>query len=511
MNIKNKTDNSMQKYFDCHDPEFLEEILDVPCIICDSGLNIIYLSKKFDRILSYIQELPEERSSFSSESSKEYIPEINEQLKLNAGNEIKKAEIILNGNNFTFSVRKFGNKSTEGFILKYEPEVKPADCVADVMKLNKILHTINRIICATSSADNQKDLLPIALKMTVELMNFDAGAIYFPDSDMGSASMDVYYGLYDLFFDSEIDLKSEESNYFGVFRDNKAIYIEQYLGVPHEEDESGVFSMAIIPVTADDRTIAILSIATSNLHRFSELEKETLEAVGKEIGGFFRLAKLQRELIYANEEANLYLDIMTHDINNANLISQGYLEILEDISDEKSGNYVKKALSGVVQSSDIIRNVSVIRRFREDNLKPKKISLDRTLKEVIRNYHDADIRYDNCGLSVTADELLPEVFLNLFGNSLKHGGKETTITVSVKEEDERVVVNVCDNGRGIPDDQKPNIFRRYYKGKIQSSGKGLGLSIVKMILERYGAEIYVTDRVTGDYKKGVCFKIIFHE
>ena len=280
MNIKNKTDHSMQKYFDCHDPEYLEEILDVPCIICDSDVNILYLSKKFDRILSYIRELPEEKKSNGSDSTKEYIPEINKQLKLKLnkekGNEVKKTEITLNGNSFIFSVKKFGRKKEEGFVLKYEPEVKPADCVAYVMKLNKILHTINRIICATSSAENQKDLLPTALKMTVELMNFDAGAIYFPDRDMGTASMDVYYGLYDLFFESEIDLKSENSNYSGVFRDNKAIYMEQYLGVPHEEDESGVFSMAIIPVTTDEQTIAILSIATSNLHRFSELEKETL-------------------------------------------------------------------------------------------------------------------------------------------------------------------------------------------------------------------------------------------
>ncbi|UUX93671.1 GAF domain-containing sensor histidine kinase [Methanoplanus endosymbiosus] len=506
----------MQKYFDCHDTEFLEEILDVPCIICDSNINILYLSKKFNKIISYIQELPDEKSRSESEGPKEHIPEINEQLKLKLNTEekdtIKKTEITLNGNRFIFSVRKFsGNNKSEGFILRYEPEVEPADCVVHVMKLNKILHTINRIICATSSAENQRDLLPIALRMTVELMNFDAGAIYFPDSNLRSASMDVYYGLYDLFFDSKINLKSENSNYSGVFRDNKAIYTEQYLGVPHEENESGVFSMAIIPVITDEKTIAILSIATSNIHRFSELEKETLEAIGKEIGGFIRLVKLQRELIYANEEANLYLDIMTHDINNANLISQGYLEILEEISADKPEKYVKKALSGVVQSSDIIRNVSVIRRFREDKLKLKKISLDRILTEIIRNYPDANIKYDNCGLTVTADELLPEVFLNLFGNSLKHGGRDTAITVSAKEEEGKVFVNVCDDGTGIPDDKKPDIFRRYYKGRIQSSGKGLGLSIVQMILERYKANITVNDRVAGDYRKGVCFRITFEK
>jgi len=505
----------MKEYFSCHDSEFLEDILDVPCIICDSETNILYLSKKFNIILSYIQELPAGKITSESDISEEYLPEINKQLKLKLNEKerdsIKKTEIILKDNRFLFSVRKFRSHKAEGFILKYEPDVKPADCVVHVMKLNKILHTINKIICATSSAQNQKDLLPTALKMTVELMNFDAGAIYFPDNDMKKASMDVYYGLYDLFFDGEIDLKSEESYYSEVFRENKALYREQYLGVPHEKDESGVFSMAIIPVTNDGQITAILSIATSNLHRFSELEKETLEAVGKEIGGFFRLAKLQRELIYANEEANLYLDIMTHDINNANLISQGYLEILEEISTEKSEDYAKKALSGVVQSSDIIRNVSVIRRFREEKMKLKKIPLDKTISEIIRNYPDADIRYDECGLSIMADELLPEVFLNLFGNSLKHGGKDTKIRVSARTEEGRTTVSVCDNGSGIPDDKKPDIFRRYYKGKIQSSGKGLGLSIVQMILERYGAEITVTDRVAKDYKKGVCFKISFKE
>ncbi|WP_369425793.1 sensor histidine kinase, partial [Methanothrix sp.] len=59
---------------------------------------------------------------------------------------------------------------------------------------------------------------------------------------------------------------------------------------------------------------------------------------------------------------------------------------------------------------------------------------------------------------------------------------------------------------GIPDDQKPGIFTRFGKGMNKRSGKGLGLFISRMLVERYGGRIWAENRVAGSPEKGVAIK-----
>jgi signal transduction histidine kinase len=70
------------------------------------------------------------------------------------------------------------------------------------------------------------------------------------------------------------------------------------------------------------------------------------------------------------------------------------------------------------------------------------------------------------------------------------------------------VVSVADRGRGIPDDRKSAVFERFATGMTGIKGFGLGLSIVKSIVDNYGGRIWVEDRVKGDFTKGTVFKIV---
>jgi signal transduction histidine kinase len=68
-------------------------------------------------------------------------------------------------------------------------------------------------------------------------------------------------------------------------------------------------------------------------------------------------------------------------------------------------------------------------------------------------------------------------------------------------------VSVEDDGPGIPDDLKPKLFSRFRRGPTKASGKGLGLYLVKNLVEGYGGEVSVEDRVAGDHTKGSRFVI----
>ncbi|MCC7557013.1 MAG: PAS domain S-box protein [Methanoculleus marisnigri] len=214
----------------------------------------------------------------------------------------------------------------------------------------------------------------------------------------------------------------------------------------------------------------------------------------------------EEALLSANEVANLYLDIMVHDINNANAIALGYSEILAEDLEGTNREMMQKVRSAVSQSIEIIQNVSTIRRLRSLTPPLRPVDLDAVIRAEIRQHRETDIRYDGRPVTVLADDLLPEVFTNLVGNSIKFGETDVVIAIRVEDQDGGVLVSVEDTGPGIPDEVKPTLFSRFRKGKSSKSGKGLGLYIVRMLVTRYGGSIRVEDRVPGAPDAGAAFR-----
>ena len=211
-------------------------------------------------------------------------------------------------------------------------------------------------------------------------------------------------------------------------------------------------------------------------------------------------------LVEANEEANLYLDIMVHDINNANAVTLGYAELLGEMLDGKQRQMVGKLRSGICRSIEIIQNVSTIRRLRDDDPGRKIVDLDAVIRAEISQHPEANITYEGDPLFVSADDLVQEIFTNLVGNSVKFGGPDVEVTISTGARGNQVEVAVADTGPGIPDPAKPLLFSRFHRGKSKKSGKGLGLYIVRMLVERYGGRISAEDRVSGRHECGVVFR-----
>jgi signal transduction histidine kinase len=69
-------------------------------------------------------------------------------------------------------------------------------------------------------------------------------------------------------------------------------------------------------------------------------------------------------------------------------------------------------------------------------------------------------------------------------------------------------VIVEDNGPGIPDDLKSRLSNRFQRGQTKATGKGLGLFLVKTLVDSYGGRIWVEDRVPGDYTQGARFILV---
>ncbi len=240
---------------------------------------------------------------------------------------------------------------------------------------------------------------------------------------------------------------------------------------------------------------------------FSPDEKTILEAVGRAIGSAILKMMLLQQLEDAHLEANLYLDILTHDIGNTENVSTLYTDLLLETLEGENALYAEKLRASIQKSIEILRSVSTIRKIHEESRALKPVSLDEVIQQEISQFPSVSIRYDGFPVTVWADDLLAEIPANLIGNAVKFGGQGVFVTITVEGTgDESVFVTVTDTGPGISDEQKEEIFQRFERGKEKGRGEGLGLYIVRMLVERYGGRIWVEDRVPGHPAEGAAFR-----
>lgn len=361
------------------------------------------------------------------------------------------------------------------------------------------------IMRAATAPTSLQETLAAVVEKTVALLDFDAGAVYFVEKGGASAVRRADAGLYRLYFPDAIAVGGGGDDWPRVFSDGRAGYGEAYLGVAHAEGELGVYSRAVVPVSLPSgRVIGALAIASSSFHSFSPLEKETLEAIGREVGGIIHKAALADDLAAARTEADLYLDVLTHDINNANNVTMGYLEMLrEEVSGEPSV-FAGKCLSGIRQSCGIIDRIRVLRACQQEPTL-HAVPLDPVIRSVIDGFPGVSVAYEGTRSVVRADDLLPRIFENLLGNSLKHGGADVGIAIDVAAENGSVGIRVSDTGPGIPPEARKKVFERFFRSTRSRPGQGLGLYIVGTLVHRYGGEIRVEDRVEGRPEEGAAF------
>ncbi|MDN7025903.1 HAMP domain-containing histidine kinase [Methanoculleus sp. FWC-SCC1] len=247
--------------------------------------------------------------------------------------------------------------------------------------------------------------------------------------------------------------------------------------------------------------VAALKTHIDRLTAAEQREREHSERLEEQV--LERTADLQK----SNEKVNLYLDIMTHDIGNANNVAGLYADhLLSEVAGEPEEAYVQNIRKGLQKSSQILKNVNTIRQIRESRLPLTSLALDPVIRSEIGHYSCAAIRYAGTDACVLADDLISVIFTNLLGNAVKFGGDGVRITIRVEDQGDTVTVTVEDTGPGIPDGMKETLFDRLSRGETKASGSGLGLYICKMLVERYGGRIWAGDRVPGRPEEGAAFR-----
>ncbi len=231
----------------------------------------------------------------------------------------------------------------------------------------------------------------------------------------------------------------------------------------------------------------------------------------------------------AYNRVNFYKDLFAHDMNNIlqNILSS--MEIATHYLGEETilpevRSMFNTTKEQVKRGATLISNVQKLSDLDKAQILTQRIEVCEVLKESVeilkKNFQrrkiNVEIETEKKKLFVKANDLLIDVFENILNNAVKYNERpivEILIKFSkIKKEGSKFLkMEFIDNGYGISDDQKEIIFERAYRADKSTSGMGLGLSLVKKIISLYNGEIWVEDKVRGDYSQGSNFIIIIPE
>lgn len=232
----------------------------------------------------------------------------------------------------------------------------------------------------------------------------------------------------------------------------------------------------------------------------------------KEIEKFAKGKKLEIESLKVRENYRKeFMGNIAHELKTPLFTVQGYVLTLIDgaIKDKNvRDKYLERASKGVDRLIYIVKDLDMINKLETGDLHLDKEKYN--IVELIESVFDMlemkaakknisltfDMDYNDKILVFSDKERIQQVLTNLIVNSIKYGKNDGTTEVSIENLiKNKIIIRITDNGEGIEQKNIPRLFERFYRvdksGSRKEGGSGLGLSIVKHILEAHNEKTYV--------------------
>ena len=285
-------------------------------------------------------------------------------------------------------------------------------------------------------------------------------------------------------------------------------------------------SVLHVPILDEGYVVGAVSVESDKPADFDEEDQSLLEAVAATVIVGLRNIRLHNEAQERGDELaaalarqekldrlkDEFIQNVSHELRSPLALVRGYAEILGSGELGELQPEQKKPLAIIARRArmlgDLVQDITLIMEAEANAPDPEPVPLDELAQAAVEDFQVAAEQTELTLHTEIASHLPPvrgsynymrRVLDNLLGNAIKFTPEEGTITVRVSREGERIALEVSDTGAGIPPDQQEHIFERFYQVDGSASrrhgGVGLGLALVKEIVEAYGGSVTVKSQV----------------
>ncbi len=239
------------------------------------------------------------------------------------------------------------------------------------------------------------------------------------------------------------------------------------------------------------------------------------------VGAYFLHKSINSERRLHQQQKNFLLSV-THELKSPLASIKLYLQTIQkrDLDREQQLNFVGKCLIGIERLNDMVENMLIASRIDNSSYTfPKeKFNLSELVETIVNRLQ---INKCDCNQQIIAAEVdedieivgdkfaLSSMINNLVENAIKYSGPCEVVEVKLRRKEQSVHLMVADHGIGIADAEKPRIFEKFYRvgneDTRNTKGTGLGLFIVKHVLDKHEATIKVRDNKPS----GSVFEVVF--
>jgi PAS domain S-box-containing protein len=376
------------------------------------------------------------------------------------------------------------------------------------------LSALRQVDVEINSSLKVEDVMQIALHGASLLSGADAGYILLREN--GRLSMRQSIGRYK-------DLPNEPIEPKGVLA--RATQSHESEFVLHTKEDSDCAlpetkAQIVLPFMSHGKLTGLMNLETTTPEEFSQEKLDFLRILSNRIAIALDNARLYEKVKNLEALKTDMIRIASHDLRNPVGVIKGYMEILrEDLApriDENEKEYIETVRRSVTRVQNIISDILSLQRIEEmannsgNDLIDMLAMVQRVVEEseegAARKKHQLICNFTTAQLLVQADPAqMHEAMMNLVDNAMKYTPDGGEIQIRLCREGDSARFEVEDNGFGIPDEMQKELFQPFYRARSRETlaieGTGLGLHLVRNIIERFGGKM----RVESVYGKGSTF------
>ncbi len=318
------------------------------------------------------------------------------------------------------------------------------------------------------------------------------------------------------------------NGYFQIVRDVTMEYrfLEKLLIILFITGGLGGIGAIVAGYTVTRKTLKPISQMTDTVRNISISDLgERLEIEGPE-DELTKLAQTFNSMLNRLEKAFIrqqqFVSDASHELRTPISVIQGYIDLLDRWGKEETAvrdEAIEAIKNEVSNMKSIMENLLFLARGDSDNLKIEKnnFPLHELITEIIKETsllaEDKKIYSKiNDEIEFYGDKKMIKQLLRIFiDNSLKHTQKDDEIIVNAIKKKKNIIIEVIDTGTGIPEEDIPNIFERFYRvdksRSDENGGTGLGLAIARWIIRMHKGKVEVDSKPGEGTRMEVCFPV----